>query len=267
SPNRTTGWIVEGCEIRYNAAAGVGLGHKMKVLRNNIHHNGQIGIAGTGDSILIEGNEIAYNNYQHTYSYGFEAGGTKFTRTRWLVVRGNYSHHNWGSGLWTDIDNIHTLYESNRVSDNAAQGIFHEISYDAVIRNNIIERNGFEKTWYYGAGIQINHSPNVEVYGNTVTGNQNGIIGLQQDRGSGAYGPHLLSNLHVHDNTITVGSGRSGVAQDVGDNTIFTDRNNRFAQNIYYVGTNSTPFAWLNGNRTISQWQSYGQDQSGIFNR
>ena len=59
-------------------------------------------------------------------------------------MRDNHVHHNEGPGLWTDIDNIHTLYEGNLVEHNANVGIFHEISYDAVIRNNIVRDNGLE---------------------------------------------------------------------------------------------------------------------------
>ena len=50
------------------------------VVRNcDVHHNGQIGIAGDGKDILIEGNRIWSNNI-----YGFdpvwEAGGAKIAR-------------------------------------------------------------------------------------------------------------------------------------------------------------------------------------------
>ncbi len=263
----TTGWVVEDCEIRYNATAGISLGNKMKVLRNHIHHNGQLGLGGFGDSVLVEGNEIAYNNYQKRFLYSWEAGGTKFSHTRWAVVRDNYVHHNWGSGLWADIHNIYMLYENNRVTDNAAQGIFHEISYAAVIRNNVVERNGFDRPWLYGAGIQVNHSPDVEVYGNVVSGNRNGIVGIQQNRTDhpSAYGPHHLKNLYVHDNIITMNSGRTGIATDTGDDAVYTTRNNRFQNNTYILGGNSKPFYWRNSNRTTPQWRSYGHDVNGTF--
>ena len=109
---------------------------------------------------LVQGNEIAYNNYLKGVSYGWEAGGTKFVKTRGLIVRSNYVHHNWGTGLWTDIDNINTLVEGNRVIGNANQGIFHEISYAAVIRNNTVQGNGFDRCcWLMGAAILVAASP------------------------------------------------------------------------------------------------------------
>ena len=123
-----------------------------------------------------------------------------------MVVRGNFSHHNRGPGLWTDINNIHTLYENNTVEDNERGGIFHEISYDATIRNNTSRRNGTGKDfpyWTTGAGIEIVSSRNVEVHGNTLEDNWQGITGLDDHRGTGNAGPYTLINLNVHDNVVT----------------------------------------------------------------
>ena len=266
---QTTGWVVRNCEIRYNTGAGLTFGHKAQVLNNYVHHNEQIGIRGMGDGVLIQSNEIAFNNYKRT-AWGWEKGGTKFVRTHNLVVRGNYVHDNWGPGLWDDIDNINTLVEGNRVTNNAAQGIFHEVSYAAVIRNNIVQGNGFQhpgsKAWLWGAGILVAASGEVQIYGNTVMGNANGIGGIQQDRGTGAYGPHLLKNLYVHDNVVTMRSGsHNGVVQDIGDNAVFTSRNNHFTRNTYTLGANRLPFAWMNGERTVPQWKAYGQDVTSLF--
>jgi parallel beta-helix repeat protein len=220
-----------------------------------------------GDNLLVEGNEIAYNNYQRRFAFGWELGGAKFAQTRNAVIRGNYVHHNYGNGLWTDTDNIHTLYENNRVTDNAGAGIFHEISYDAVIRNNTVERNGSARGWYYGAGILVGHSPNVQVYGNRVAYNKKGIIGLQQERGNGDFGAHHLKNLSVYNNTVTMASGQTGVATDLRNNAVFSSRNNRFRSNTYYLRSNGRPFTWMKGDRTVQQWRSYGQDAGARFNR
>ena len=125
-----TGWVVRGNEVRWNHGAGIRPGDGMQILSNNVHHQGQIGIAGSGAGVIVEGNELAYNN---TDGFGpghqGEAGGAKFTFTRGLVVRRNYSHHNHGPGLWTDLNNVDCLYDGNRVEDNDWRGIFHEVSY------------------------------------------------------------------------------------------------------------------------------------------
>ncbi len=262
-----TGWLIEGNQVRYNHGIGIFTGTRTTARRNHVHHNGQLGIGGIGSGALIENNQVAYTNNPQTIAYGWAAGGTKWYNTRDLVLRRNFVHHNKGPGLWTDIDNIHTLIEHNRVEDNTRNGIFHEISYDAVIRNNTVERNGFDRRWLYGAGILIAASSNVEVYGNTVSGNRNGIVGIQQERGTGAYGPYVLENLYVHGNTIIMPSGRSGVGRDVGDDAVFTGRDNRFVDNTYYLGANATPFQWFDGPQSEAAWQRYGHDVAGKFYR
>ena len=257
-------WLVEENEIRLNHGAGIATGHGMVIRANYIHHNGQIGIAGVGDDMLVDGNEIAYNNTAG-FSSGWEAGGTKFKQTHNLVVRNNDVHDNLGPGLWTDIDNIDTLYEGNYVADNSDAGIFHEISYRAIIRNNTVTGNGFGfHVWVWGGGIQVAASPNVEVYGNTVTGNANGITAIQQNRGTGAYGPWEIGNLYVHDNLVSQSSGvAAGLAQDIGDNSYFTSRNNSFGGDTYQV--TGVSYAWMNNWQTAAQWQAYGMDVTGIW--
>jgi hypothetical protein len=150
---------------------------------------------------------------------------------------------------------------------NTYQGIFHEISYDAVIRNNTVEGNGFShQGWLFGSGILVAASPNVEIYGNIVRNNFNGITAVQQNRGTGRYGPHEINNLFVHDNVITMPSGKTGLAQDVGDDSYFQTRNNRWSNNTYYLGT-SARFGWLDATISDAQWRSDGQDVNGVFHK
>jgi parallel beta-helix repeat protein len=264
------GWTVEGNVIRWNNGAGVSLGPSTRVLNNHVLANGQLGVGG-GDNhagIVIEGNEIAYNN-EAGFDPAWEAGGAKFWATTNLVVRGNTVHHNHGPGLWTDNDNVGTLYESNLVEDNHWAGIFHEISYAAVIRNNTVRRNGFldPRGWYWRAGILIVDSPSVEIYENTVEDNAHAIVGIQLNRGTGALGPYLITNLWVRDNIIRMQEGQTGLVTDTGDQSIFTSRNNHFDRNMYYLGPSARYFTWLNRTRTEAEWRSYGQDVTGSFHR
>ncbi len=262
----TSGWLVEGVEVRLNHGAGIRIGDATTVRASFVHHNGQLGIGGKGAGSVVEDTEVAHNNWAG-FKWGWEGGGTKFSGSVGLVVRGNYVHHNDGPGLWADIDNIHTVYEGNLVSDNTGPGIFHEISYDAVIRDNVVERNGFGSTqWVMGSGIVVAGSPNVEVVGNVVQDNAGGISGMQQDRGSGRYGLYQLRNFHVHGNEVRAAQGYIGVVQDSGDSDVFSAaRANRFEGNTYDVGSVDKPFAWMDAPRTPSEWRAYGHDTDGTF--
>lgn len=273
--DQTTGWRIEECEVRNNAGGGIRLGDEMQVLRSHIHHNGQIGLVGIADGTLIEDNEIAYNNTRGVDS-GWEAGGTKFVLSEGLVVRGNYVHHNDGKGIWTDIDNIDVLIERNIVEDNTQAGIMHEIGYDAIIRDNVVRRNGFQGPgWAWDAGITVVNSSNVEVVGNLVEDNADGITGIQQSRGSGAHGPWLLTGLWVHHNRIRQGPdtrpGGSpmavGVSRDSDPDPFGAGAGNRFDHNIYVLlgDANARYFAWADGARTAAEWRDFGLDSNGSF--
>jgi parallel beta-helix repeat protein len=260
-------WTVRGSEIRFNHGIGIKCGSNSQIVGNRVHHQGQLGVAGSGTGIVYENNEIDHNNTAG-FKWGWEAGGSKWVNTDGLVVRGNNSHDNNGPGLWTDINNIRTTYEKNTVSDNAGPGIFHEISYDATIRNNVISRNGLGigGIWYGGVGILVSASPNVEVYGNTLVRNGGGIGLMQQSRGSGTFGPHELHDVYVHDNDVTSTVGVTGLVQNVSDNSYFTGRNNRFEHNTYRFGDlTARNFHWMNGTRTKAEWTSYAQDTTGSF--
>lgn len=254
-------WIVEGNEISYSSSGGLTIADGMVVRNNYIHHNDQIGIVSGGgaDGALVEDNEIAYNNWQSKFDHHWEAGGTKFLRTNDLIVRNNYVHDNEGPGLWADHLNKNTLYEGNTVVDNSYHGIFHEISYSAVIRNNTVERNG-------GAGIWIANSHDVEVHNNVVSNNtQFAIAGSVDHRGDGPHGPWIVENLYVHHNTITAPTGWTGIQQQIDDLSIFTSRGNRFESNTYRTAGNSQPFKWMNDRLTRQQWLDYGLDQGATF--
>jgi Right handed beta helix region len=263
-------WVVEKNEIRLNHGAGIRLGHGTHVLRNKIDHNGQIGVGGAGRDVLVEGNEISYNN-RAGYDFSWEAGGTKFAFTQSLVVRNNYVHHNEGPGLWTDGDNVNVLYERNHTAANKVAGILHEISFLAVIRDNTLEDDGFvpgHTGLWYGSGILINSSSDVEIYGNTVTNGMNGIAAVQSNRGSSRRSgrPYTVRNLFVHDNTIiqTTGIAAGLIRSDNYDDSIFTSWNNRFENNTYNLADPTGKYyQWMNAGRSKEEWQGFGNDVRG----
>jgi hypothetical protein len=263
--DRGARWLVEDVEIRGAHGAGIRTGDQTIVRRVFSHHNGQMGITVSGGTdVLVEDSEFAFNNIAG-FAWGWEAGGSKFTRTDGLIIRGNFAHDNTGPGLWTDIDNVDTLYESNRVIDNTGPGIFHEISFSAVIRDNYVEGNGFgHNSWLWGAGILIAASSDVEVHDNVVINNANGITGVQQNRGSGDIGEYLLARLSIHHNTITLGEGQVGLVEDAGDPSVFTDRDILFDFNTYEP-TIGRSYRWGGKQLFREGWMAQGQDVNGTW--
>src|SRR5262249_21042575 len=216
------------------------------------HHNGQKGIGGDGQNVLVQANDISFNNWAG-YDPAWEAGGAKFAQMSGLTIRGNSVHDNAGPGLWCDIDCINVLIESNTIVNNTAgSGIQYEISYAATIRYNLVRNNWMgTSSWLWGSQISIQNSQNVEVYGNTIDVNDkgNGIGIIQQDRGTGAYGPHIAANNYVHHNSITHRQSATGLNGEVADfqpDALVSVQNNQFDYNSYHV-TDVSAHHWLWG--------------------
>ncbi|MBA3497520.1 MAG: right-handed parallel beta-helix repeat-containing protein [Gemmatimonadales bacterium] len=272
-----SGWLIENNQVRYNHGIGIETGDLTTARGNTVLRNLQLGMGGTGNGALIDNNEVAYTNNPQMIEYGWSAGGTKWHGTQNLTVKGNFIHHNKGPGLWTDIDNIYTLFEYNRVEDNARFGIYHEISYDAIIRYNTSARNGtdFPPTdlGIRGGGIAIRGSRNVQAYGNTLTDNRSGFDIAQPLFRTGKFGVYEVRNLDVHDNTVRIPRNLSGFTVASNDPSFYTSKNNRFRNNTYYLGSQARPFFWYKSSAskqdslTITEWKAAGQDQTGKFIR
>lgn len=288
-------WTIDHCVFQWNHAIGL---HSVDSLRlnvnhNTVHHNGQLGIGSNAShQSVYEDNEIFENNTDLYYGGDWESGGIKVTHGDDVVVRRNNVHDNTGIAIWYDIDNRRGVINDNTVNNNYADGIRFEISYGCKIYNNVLNGNGTE--WALGPGrggtdkwsmvsvaaININSSPDVEIYSNTVGKNQNGIGCQQRDRGNGAYGLRDLKNLWVHNNTIDLttggssgtGEGSSGLdtlAMNSLPSAPYYDvaqKNNRFDANAYTIDSASAArFAWSEGYRTFATFQGFGQELNGTL--
>ena len=283
NPNPAVGvnWIVENNEIRLNHAYGVRINFGWQVLNNYIHDNGNLGIGGglgggmsealgaIPSNVLIQGNEIARNNYAH-FKTGFQAGGVKIAGSRAIVIRGNYVHDNEGPGLWADIKNYDILYDNNTVLGNTEGGIAHEISFASIVRNNRLLKNASgkpsEKSWLYGASLLSSTSQGVEAYCNTVEVSSEGGNGMDMIAQRRAPADNQVSqNNYYHHNTV-VFDGNSGVTggawAPMSIKQFFV--NNRFDYNSYYLpDLKRKAFAWSGRMNTFKEFQAEGQETHG----
>jgi parallel beta-helix repeat protein len=249
------GWVVANSEVALNHGVGISHHDSARILRNYVHHNGQVGLGGYQSAgAIVSRNEIAWNAIGGFA--GWEAGGAKYSVTTDLTLRNNFVHHNKHHGLWTNGDNTATVIEGNTVFSNRGDGIFHEEAYDAIIRDNYIARNG-------GHGIYISSSSNVEVYGNTLDSNRTTGVQLFIDGATG----YDLANNFVHDNLFKMRDGTyNGLhTARVDDPTVYSiSKNNRFADNVYHVPNVAGRYwFWNSSLRTWNEWQASGQDTGG----
>lgn len=263
--------VAEYNDITFNAGVGLSLSHNVYAHHNRIRYSGRMGVLDVeSENIRLEYNEIAYNN-TFGYDYHWEAGGSKFLRTRNLKVTHNYVHRNFGPGLWTDYDNHETLYEHNLVSHNTGNGIFHEVSGSAVIRFNEVNHNGTN-------GIEIANSSDTDVYGNVLRGNASSLWAKNACRPAAE--TFTLKNVRFYDNVVYQDAHHAGTEDwPTGKAAaLFSERNCKFwserfedwfnsvgnlwYDNTYYV-TNlhsdaRPPFLWKENEVQLEDWQEFG---------
>lgn len=264
-------WVVEDNVVHDIVGVGIRLGKRMIVRNNHTYGNDNLGIGGFRvDAAVIEGNEINGNGFAGRSG---EYAGLKIVVGNDLVLRNNYVHDNDGRGLWLDTDIFDALVEDNVVTDNEKEGIWLEVVCGATVRGNRAERNGLNEPlqsgWPDKAGIQIVNGIDVDVHGNTVRDNLNGISILGATGYPTGYAcvPDLR-NVHVYDNDIRMEQGVTGGAENFGDPNMFNGaKNNRFENNRYTLGTESQYFIWAGSRMTESQWVNAGQDTGGTFDR
>jgi hypothetical protein len=266
-----TGWIIENCEVRLNSGAGIGAGSGSIVRNCDIHANGQIGIAGHGRDISIEHNHIWSNNI-----YGFdgtwEAGGAKIALSDGVRFVDNYVHDNNGPGLWCDINCRNVLYERNLVEGNHDIGIFHEISFNAVIRDNVLRHNGLgDRGWFWGSDIVLAASEGVDVISNriTVASGRCGIVLIDQGRrdNGNRYKTRnntVLANEMTFEDSVCAG-GVSDAKPGAENFAIIADGRNLFDRNTYRMRRPGLDARFVWGH-DVTDWNGFrrrGQEGSG----
>jgi parallel beta-helix repeat protein len=176
-----------------------GTGHR--VLDSELARAGQqgFGFAGTSDTEMI-GTTI-HNNNMDMFDPNWEAGAGKASRVRGLTLSDNVVDQNAGPGLWCDIDCQSVKIVGNRIDHNEGAGILFEISSEATIGGNVVSECGWGNTsWGWGGGIVVSSSRSVDVTGNTLAWNADGISVISQARADRPAGSGTLITLR--DNTV-----------------------------------------------------------------
>lgn len=266
-------WSVENCEVRLNSGAGVSVGPGGRIVGSDMHHNGQMGAIMVGTRLLLQDNVIWENN-RLNFDFAWEAGGVKIGASQDVLVSRNFVYRNKGPGLWCDIDCRNVLFENNRVEYNADAGIFYEISYNGVIRNNIVAFNGqAAPPWFWGADIQVAASENVDVYENSITTRAGGssIMLIDQSRAKPSGGKYRTSGNFIYNNVMAFsGGGHAGGVSDAApadeNFSIIEKGGNRFDNNSYRVEDGSgVSFVWGHENYDWRQFRLIGQETGGTL--
>lgn len=260
-------WIITDVDVS-GFSQGVRVNTRSVLRDSHLHDNSTYGLSGgPGSDILVEGNE--WDDNGGTPDGGGSTGGSKIVGTDvnpgtvGLTFRDNYVHDNRGPGIWCDGNCHDVLYEGNRVEDNDSIGIFHEISWNAIIRNNIVNGNGSgSNSCHFHAQIKVNNSKDVEIYGNTVDASvdgENGICLTNTNRNQTSPVPQFLQNVSVHNNDVTLDStDENGYVGDSDSVNIVWDFNTYHA-----TPTNNHWSRPGVSSSTFAAWKAAGQDPNG----
>jgi hypothetical protein len=277
-------WTIRWVTVRYNHGTGIELGPGTLVEHCSVHHMGQEGLSGGGDAIrrptIVRSTEVAYNRTL-TFDPEWDAGGAKLSHAyrHGLIVENSWFHHNFGYGLWLDIDNDGVTVRSNRIEANHRAGIFYEVSRNGRIYWNEVfgQTNGPGHGVFAGAGIFVSNSADVEIHSNLLRDNANGIL-LLEDRnitrwGAGSYRrglPHI-DGVRIHDNDVQTPRGVTGMrVESTGTFTFWQsvaywhESHVSFTGNTYrsdpaqdrFLGPGNVAY-------TFAQWQNLGHDRTG----
>jgi hypothetical protein len=271
-------WTIRWVTVRFNHGTGVELGPGTLLERSKIHHMGQEGLSGGGDATrrptVVRGTEVAFNRTL-TFDPDWDAGGAKLTHAhgRGLVVENSWFHHNFGYGLWLDIDNHDVTVRSNRFEANDEAGIFYEVSRRGRIYWNEVfgSTDGPKDSEFGGAGIRVYNSADVDVHHNLVRDNTNGIL-VVEDRqvtrwAAGRYRqgvPHVQA-VRIRGNDVQMLRGVTGMRVESGDARAYWRPSNvRFAGNTYRMERARERFLGPgNDYYGYAEWRRLGHDRDG----
>ncbi len=164
----------------WSAGRGLTIMHavNVSVLNSVFLYNGLNGIHGHhADGLSVIHTRVAYSNEEHfsiTGSAIAAIAAIKVTTSPNVVVRDSLIDDNDSNGVWFDLSAYMVTINGNTVLRNSGQGIFYEVSANAVIAGNVVANNGRN-------GIELSGSNNISVWNNTMVGNGGAQLGVFED--------------------------------------------------------------------------------------
>ncbi|MEO2108906.1 MAG: right-handed parallel beta-helix repeat-containing protein, partial [Actinomycetota bacterium] len=197
--NGSDSWTLRHVEVRYTHACGVRLVNGGTIENASIHHNGQIGVCGSGDGdeaslpVTIVDSEVRDNRVLD-FNPTWEGGGVKLVHFGDASVANTAVVGNAGPGFIShEVESLDFL--RNLVSGNSHTpvAIRHTPTGSAVVHRNQILDNGIESVGDEGAGVEIRHHGSTTglvttaITENLIDGNRWGLFAPDVDGTNHAY--------------------------------------------------------------------------------
>jgi Right handed beta helix region len=169
-------------------------GKNVKVKYMHLFRNHQKAIGGTEGGLRVIHSEIDHNGATPADAL---SGALKVTHS--ATIKYSYIHDNFNNGVWCDDGCGSFAVIGNRITRNAGNGIFMEVSQGpATIANNIVKNNNTSNLGVHG-GISITDSKDANIYSNSLGGNNKFGITARMDKRTFGW---QVSGVRVHDNAL-----------------------------------------------------------------
>jgi len=272
---------IRNCIFQYAAGAGLFFnGNNILVQSCQFNNNTQEGFSSSScNSVTMEDCISNDNNTEpdKTFDSGWEAGACKISRSTNYLLENHSSTGNKGPGVWFDIDNEHATIKGCFSTGNT-EGIQYEISYTALIINNICTDNS-------DCGFLISSSAGNYVANNLAYANINyGITNVDSTQGPRSDGnggfvycyANTFYNNIVADNQIAgnqksyVVSSATTVNPAIGSTPVVPFTPNVSDYNLFYYSGPAEPFFIDTKDHyepdTLALWQAHnGFDLHSIW--
>ncbi len=195
-----------------NALAGLSvIGTDIRVMRNTLARNGQMGLhAHRSNGLIVQDNDIVENNAER-FALGWHAGGTKITTSSGVSVTSNLVSGNIGVGVWFDETATDVTVVRNLVSANQRHGIMFELSARAIIASNVVVDS---TDW----GIYVLDSSDAQIWNNTLVRNRRSIQVFEGTRQSGSLDVSWnVDRITIRNNVLAEGRSTSNSLLGVDD--------------------------------------------------
>lgn len=185
-----SGFTLHESFVGYSASDGINLAgngtttHNHVITNNRITNNGHRGISGNLiNGLSVNNNRLDANNrerFRYLEGKYATAASIKLTTSKNISIDNNIAENNFSNGIWCDIGCFNINITRNTLRANARSGIHYEISARSNIISNTVVGNIDRGISIGGSGDPTDAKSGVQVYNNTIAGNQTSALYVYQ---------------------------------------------------------------------------------------
>lgn len=260
---------LENVMVQDNATQGVTAWNKGNVFtRITVSGNGLLGIgANKADNLTITNSRVDGNNSEH-FKPAPVSGGLKITESVGVRISQSSFENNIYAGIWFDAYSKNMTISRNTLRGNTGSAVQIEAGANPLIVGNYLVEN-------VGSGLRLINTSGSRVWNNTITGNGNRAIWLQQDSRDVSTSVWFTKSVQVRNNLIALPGGTNCpvIYDDIsGSKLNASTLGLSFDNNLWYRASATSPerltclpngSGTLQSTRTWSALQTVGWEKSG----